>query len=419
MGTVATQVGTLALSAIVLPMAARQWSPAEFGRYSVTYRLLALMQPALTMSASVSVTRYLARLKRSDRQAISSVLFGASRLLVLPIGLAVLLLTTLAHRVAPLAFGESGQDRLVVALSLLLAGSTAYSIVASTLQGIFRVAWANTLILICVGVAPLVGILLWDTPASVLAFTAAVWLLVSVVYACPLLARPDRRLSRSASAAIFRFGYRRIPGELAFFGLLSLPPVLVVQTQGIRDAGFVSLAMSLVTLCGSLCTPLSTVMLPYLSAEFVGTNQHHVRQLRVLLVGASGLIVLGSIALLGALPMLVRGAFGRNYVDAIAQMRLACVAIPAYGSYVVCRSVLDAYYERAVTMWYAVLAFTTFVIGYAVLRAGTSDDAELIAFSLGMWTLGGLTVARTLRLLGSLLTKDRDVPGSCPDKAES
>ncbi len=406
MGTAATQAVVLLLGASVLPLAARHWSPTEFGQYAVTYRLLALIQPALTLSANVSVTRHLARLGRSDRRATSSVLLGSLRVLAFPLSGAVAILVLARRPLASLVFGAPTAWALIVALGCLLLASATYSVTVSALQGSFRMGLSNTLTLLYVGLVPIGAVLLMETPVSVLLATAAAWMVCCVGYVCALAGRPDPELVRDASMAIYRFGIRRVPGEFAVFGLFSIPALLVSRTGDARQAGFVSLAVSMVTLTGSLCTPISTVLLPHLSVEFAAPSALSWRRWRRSMVGTGAILIAGSVLLVLVLPVLLRIAFGSEYLAAARQLRLGCLAVPAYASYVVTRSLLDAYYERAVTMSYAVIAMAVFVATYAPLRIAAVPDPELLGFGAAVWTLAGLTVVRSSRLMRSLALAD-------------
>lgn len=407
-GTVATQIVTMALAIGVLPLAARQWSPADFGRYSLTYRLLALIQPAVSLSANVSVTRFLARLGRSDREATSSVLLGAGQATAVALVPVTLLLLLFSSRIGRTVFGEPGQGRLIVCLAVLTVASTVQAIFAGALRGAFRIGLSNTLILLYTGVIPLLALLLFHSPSWVLAATAVGWTLSSVCLGIVLIARPSRTLVANASSALLRFGGRRVPGELAAFGLLTLPAILAANRSGLRYGGFVSLGMSLVTMVGALFTPLSTVLLPYLSAEFAGARASGLR-LRPVLAVANGLILLSSLVMAVVMPTLVDIAFGSRYASAVAPMRIACIAVPAYASYVTMRSVLDAYYERALSMRFAIFGFFTFALSYLGLRTIRIANSELLAFDAGVWMTACLTAIQTLRVTGS-----RPLPTSLP-----
>jgi O-antigen/teichoic acid export membrane protein len=398
-GTVATQVVTLALAALVLPLAARHWGPALFGRYVVVYRLLALLQPAVSLSANVAVTRHIARLRRPDSTTATSVMIGAARMLVIPVGGACLLLILLAQPIAHFLFGQAGAEDVIRALAALLTGSVAYTVVLSALQGVFRIAAANLLTVVYVGLAPLAGLALFQSVSDVLLFTSLIWVCTTFVFSGLMLAKPDASLAREASAALFRFGVRRIPGEIAAFGLFALPPVLAAKTNGVASAGFVSLGMSMVTLAGAACSPVSTVLLPHMSAEFADRAGGRLKTTRRILIATNLLAVVGTIAAFILLPQLVRVAFGPAYASAVAPMRVACFAIPAFAAYVTTRSIVDAYHERAITMRFALAGFTAFILTYVLLRIFHVQQAELIAFDGGVWLLAALTLLSTLSLI--------------------
>jgi O-antigen/teichoic acid export membrane protein len=407
-GTVVLQVITLALGALVLPLAARHWGPALFGRYVVAYRLLALLQPAVTLSANVSVTRHIARLRASDSSTATSVMLGAALIVALPVGGFSLLLLTFSQPIGHFLFGESGGDDVIRAIGSLLLGSVTYTVVLSALQGVFRIAAANFLALVYVGVAPLAALALFESVSDVLDFTALEWVLTSLVFCVLILARPSFSVARTAAVGLFRFGVRRIPGEIASFGLFALPPVMAAKSSGIAMAGFVSLGMSMVTLAGAACSPVSTVLLPHMSAEFADRARGRLKTTQRILFATNGMVLVGTVSVFFLLPQLLTVAFGPAYASALTPIRVACVAIPAFALYVTTRSIVDAYHERAMTMRFALAGFMMFAVAFAALWMMHVQQAELIAFDCGVWLLAVLTLVSALTLIRQSLAPDVD-----------
>jgi O-antigen/teichoic acid export membrane protein len=296
-------------------------------------------------------------------------------------------------------FGSGGTADLIVAFAALLIGSAVSTVVISALQGLFRVALANGLALVYIGMAPLLSILLFPTPFAVLLCTAGMWIAGGLVFALPMVAKPDRDIVRTSAIALFRFGIRRVPGELAAFGLLTIPAILAATTGGIAYAGFVSLAMSMVTLAGAACAPLATVLLPHMSAEFAGQIGGRLKRVRPLLLAQTAIVLFGSLVVFAFMPTILGTVFGSTYVAAASSLRVACFAVPAFCAYVTVRTTVDAFHERAVTMRYALIGFAAFIAAYTFLRVIHGPLPELVAFDLGVWTLAALTLRQSISLL--------------------
>jgi O-antigen/teichoic acid export membrane protein len=398
-GTAGTEVVSLCLGALVLPVAARAWDPAEFGRYSLTYRLLALLHPALTLSANVSTTRHLARLGRTDRTAMSSVIVAGARMLVGIHIVVFVILLAMSGPIAKVVYGGAQHRVFIACLAVLATGATANVLVAGSLRGTFRIGLANLLGLLYTGIVPLLAISVFGSAPSVLIATGILWAVSSIAIWSTVLARPDHLLVRRAGKAMRQFGWPRVPGELASFGLMALPPLLVAGRTSVAEAGYVSLGLSIVTVAGVSASPLSSVLLPHLSDEFAGRPGARLETVRRLVLVTSGVALVATAAGIALMPTLVRVAFGRDYSPGVGSLRIACLAIPGYVAYVGSRSILDAYHERAVTMRYAVVGFSIFVAVTCTLRVIGTDHSELVGFAVGMTALAALTLQRCRDLL--------------------
>jgi O-antigen/teichoic acid export membrane protein len=398
--TAIAQVAALALGALVIPIATRHWDPQEFGRYAVTYRILALLLPALTLSAGVSVARYIAQRGMPEEAvstAVVSAIFAMAPLLVPACFVGLLL----PRQVGQLLFGAPDADTVRAAIVLIL-GATTYTLVTASLLGQLKFLRCNALSVLYVGVIPLLALALGGSVSTVLLITGLLWVIASVPFLIPILGRTSWVAIERGRRVFFVYGIRRVPGELGAFGLISLPPLLAAHTSNLEYAGFVSLAMSGITIAGSLCAPISTVSLPHISRAFASKDYANVRGFVSIIAVTNVALVGASIGAYFALPELVPAILGHRYAGAIATLQIACLAVPPYGCYVTVRSALDAYYDQAVTMRSAVVGFVAFIAVYLSGRHLGYSHMEMYAAVVGLWFLGALTLYSAVRLMKRL-----------------
>ncbi|MGQ0432422.1 MAG: lipopolysaccharide biosynthesis protein [Microthrixaceae bacterium] len=389
----------LVLAALVPAIAARRWGPTDFAEYAVTYRLLALLQPALLLGMGIALPRVLAQHAHQDGPATADRQSEAF-LLAAAIPVAAAAFVVAAALVAapstwgPLVFGGAGHRGVLFALALMLFGSCSCALVTASLRGRFRMTAANRLLVWYVGVVPLATVIVFRGVADVLFATGALWLAGSMVAERPwLFQRADVAAARTRMGGLLRFGTRRIPGELCLFGLFAVPPIVAASQESLVRAGYLSVGMSLVTLVGSLFTPISVVLLPHLSGLIgqgrVAEARDHLR----LLVPISVVLAVGSSAALAlSAPTWVRLYLGSSFVDAVPTVRLMALAIAPYALFITLRSVLDAAHERPVSVRNAGAALGLFAVGVPVLHRVGAEQAVAIAFVLGIWLLAVLTI---------------------------
>lgn len=391
--TAATQAGAVLLAGIVVPILAHRWSGADFGRYQVAYRALALLQPSLTLGMSVALTRSLAK---TDGSKPERQLAAAAIPVALTLSAVTILVTLFDEQASELLFGQSGRVGTVHAALALLWGSSVYVIGSSYLSGRFLFLRANILFLLYMGLIPLTAAILLPSPNSVLWFTAAGWVVATLLL---VVSRPDRPASSdrtstlSSSRELLRYGVRRIPGELSLFGLLNLPPIIAVHNSGIRTAGYVGVAMSLITLAGTLSSPLSTVLLPYASREGLRLTSS-VR--RILSLNAAALLGFTLVAF-GAAPLIAR--YLLNAPDTTATViRITSLAFIPYGGFVAVRGYVDARALAPVTMHATVWALGIFIAAALVLASLGVVHGTLFAMVLAMWLLFSRCLVLATRL---------------------
>lgn len=380
----------LALGVFVPAIVARRWGPSGFGRYSIYFELVAILQPALLVGLGVALPKFLAA---SDGAQPGG---AAERMLVAALCLEAAVVgafsgVALAARGVwvPSFFGDSAPRRAEWILVALVSASCLFGIVSGYLRGRLWLGRANVLTFSYVGLAPLLSALLASSVEQFFAVLSFVWV-CSAAWAGrlgrlgPL---PPVRSVLPIARGLAAFGSRRVPGELALFSLFSLPTLMAARSLGVESGGYVAFSISAVTLLGAVFVPVSLVLLPVLSGQLArGELERARRHLRRLVPGTMGISLVMLAAVEMGAPLAVRVYLGPGFQPAVDQLRLIGLAIPGYVLFIVTRSVLDAVHHRPVSLRWAFVALA--VLSLVTLGPGLSRSSVGIGFALAMTVLG-------------------------------
>jgi len=402
--TFATEFAILAGSLLVFKLAALRWDTAGFGAYVLARRTISMLQLPLLLGMAVAVTRYVSMASTGVGNQPRGTYFAAALGLVgLALAAVAIGLNLFAPAVAFLLFGDRAYASLVRALSLAVSGVVLHGVTYGELRGRVAMPAANALQGINLGVVPAVALLVPGlSVVGVVALTGGAWCAITGVTCAVIVRRvehqPDARALRAAAAELLRYGAPRVPGDLALGALFTLPATVAAHRGGIEAAGFVGLAMSLLSMIGSLFAPIGHILLPAVSRMAamgdVGGIRRDTHRLLAAALGLTALMVLGLEILAGPLLELY---LGTQFAPAVPVVRLVMLAAFPHVAYVILRNVLDAVHVRPYNAKNLLLALATFgAVSVAPIAAGAAVPVAVVS---GLAILGVLTVRDTLRVL--------------------
>lgn len=384
-------------STATLSIVSRTRTPVDFGLYAVTFRTVGLLQAPLLIGLGVTLPRILPLM--DDEQERSQVITAAVTI-VAAIGLTLATFSLLiSGPLARVIFGSPIRTSELWALTLLLTGSLIHGLAYASSKGRLNFRTANVVLAVNAGLIPLFAAMATRGVVSLITCIAAGWVLFSLGSLKHQLVRP--RDLRRRIGMLISLGWRRIPGEFALFGLTAAPPLVVLHQVGLVEAGQVSLAMTLLALAGTAAAPFSAVVLPHVSS-WRGTGEGRriatlVRRVVIVAAFTVPLTALGQLAAGFVVPF-VFGSLGQSSVP---DVRLVLLAVPAYTTYVLLRSVIDGLTHKATTMTLACVAFAVFVVGAVGFDQvlGSETTAILLAAVLAFWVLALLMLGTVRRLV--------------------
>jgi O-antigen/teichoic acid export membrane protein len=198
------------------------------------------------------------------------------------------------------------------------------------------------------------------------------------------------------AARMIRFGTLRLPGDMVFASLLSLPVFLVNHVEGISTGASIAFAITLINVAGAAYSPLSLILLPSV-ASMLARRQW--KDLRQQIIRVSG-FVLGSGVVMVVLFELVATPLLRAYLGPVGvQMEPICRVVflgaGMYGVHVSLRSILDAYHNAPRN------TFNLFWALVVLVSAGL-----LYTWGLPVWWSAAILVLAPLTVLASLTLRD-------------
>lgn len=407
--TFATEFLVLGGSILALKLAAMYWGSAGFGEYVLGRRVIGFLQPAVLCGMGVAVTRKVAMARAEGGDSEWRWLDGALLICGGTILLTSAVLLGLSEWVAGVFFGDVALAPLARALTPCVAGLVLHYVAYAVLRGRHASNPANMLQAVNLGVLPLAAFALPGLqPPGLLLCLGLAQLVVSLVVLISLR-RPGpeipafRTVWRTSGRELFAYGAPRVPGEFMLGALSTLPVTAAAHDGGTVLAGQIGLGLSLLTLLGSLFTPLGILMLPSISARVAtGKVAGLAREVWRLTLACLGVTLLGTLGLELLAGWGIPFVFGPEFAGAVGPIRIIAVAALPYVAYVILRNVLDAIHAAPLNTANLAIALA---VQAGVILLGRGPLSVPIAVAAGLTTLGLLTAWRTRLVVRDVMTR--------------
>ena len=398
--TQATAVCTVVVLIFVTRFLAQGLGPEKFGVYSLARRMLTAVVPFATLAMGVALTRY-AALSGKGRAGFPFFLGG----LILGVGPSLVIFAAgviFSRQVSAAVFGHERYRDVTMAAMFMVPGYALYTVLYSYYRGTDRMRRANLWQLGVIVLVPLVVAAAYAKSGRV---ALIVFLMGAACYvaAVPLILRLVRGLMSSGAAhgtgpalrALLRYGLPRVPGAFAAAGLFAAAPFLAWYLVGVREAGFLVAAQSLMIVTQGGMDAFALVALPKVAKLFADGHEDLIR-------GGVGNIIafafhVGIFAVLHLAlwsDWIVLLWLGPDYRGAIVAFRITAVAVMPYAAFVMLRAMIDAVEEKAVNTRNLIMSLATAVAAAAILGVlGLGTAGLATGTALGFLVLGLSTVS--------------------------
>jgi teichuronic acid biosynthesis glycosyltransferase TuaC len=389
--TYATEAAVVIATLLVYRLAAERGKEG-LDAYVLARRAISFVHPLLMVGLAVGLPRMVAFTR--DPELRRAYLLASLRIILVLCAFLLMAGIFIPTTTAFVLLGAKVFDKLILPVTIMVLGLCLHTVTYSYLRGIQRMDQANYIQLLVLVVLPVLMFQVTDDLHALLLWTGLAWCLAPLPWLLPFLWGVPFKLAREQRSALLRYGLPRIPGDLAFAALLSIPTILAAQRYGTDMGGRVGLAITLLNIVGAAFAPISLLLLPQAAAmlgkgEFAELDVRIARLERTTMLVSTGMLIAVMAAIGYALPLYLHGVDTAPYVPICRGVFLAA---PALAYFVALRSLLDAYHTSPRNGVNLVRAFALtgllLVILYALNDAGEWTGASVVA---GLYYLAFLT----------------------------
>jgi O-antigen/teichoic acid export membrane protein len=394
-----TEAIVLLLSLWTYRLAALKLGEEGFSEYVLALRIVSFLLPVIILGLGVGIPRFtsLCSVGIPGRPSLNFLLGGIA-VTTLLFSVLVVFAAVWPDTLAATILGKSDLRHLIWPILMVVYAQLLFSFAYGHLRGLLKMSFANSCQLLFSGLTPLLCMVLFATGAPrVLAARAIASYILCAGFLC-LIARAGRldpACFRKDLTSILRYGIGRVPGDVAFIAIFTLPITLTVHLSGISVGGGLAFGVSLLNMIGYLFAPVGLVLLPRAS-RWVAEGHFAEKKNKILML----ILVSGSVCAIGimifeifAAPVL-RLFLGAANPDILAASRVCALAALPLCLYFLLRSVVDAKHFLPLNSKNLLVSFVPVVIWAAVAQKSVflSTRGGAISLVVAIYVLGFLTV---------------------------
>jgi len=400
--TFITEFTILGTGLFAYRLAANILGKEGFSEYALVRRTISFLLPALILGMGVAIPRYIgysySNFKKANTYFIAGFVILFSVILIFS-----LLINLFQKNVAFLFFGDSKYYYLIFPINVMLIGLIFHSLCYGYFRGNLSMIKANFLQLINMGIVPLLVFFLKNNLKEIILLNGLIIILVSFIFLLSIVKNIvfERNEIYTNIKELMAYGIQRVPGDFGLSGLFSLPATFASHISGITIAGYVAFGTSLLNMIGSLFAPLGLILLPKAS-QLVANNDFKTLKYYILKILKVTFIltILGVVFFEIFADKIIALYLGNFPSDLVMIARLIVIASLGYTIYVAIRSIIDAYYVRAMNtknIFISLMFFLTMSIVTTLVSKSYMFLVVSLVFSI--FLLGILTLVEIKKLL--------------------
>lgn len=398
-GTMITSILTIACLIVMTSALAHKLGPNQFGAFSLIRRILNTIEPWVTLSLGISITRSVALSRKAEEQTtfLRTGFLIQTAILILTIGTGAFFsgpLTALIFRNKTAYLGA------FFSFLFLTVCYSYFVLLYAYYRGIGDMLLANIWQIFAIAIGPMCTALFLANPdrLELILVLNGVFLGLAIF---PLLrnlhfsqwccSKTDQL--KEAAINLMKYGLPRIPGSLIYGAILTIGPLGAPYFGTLKEAGYLVIGQSLLKIYESGLEGFSRVALPAISTLFSQVGKAGLRErvsdLISIILDTGFYLTLHNVLWTGTIVTLW---LGDNYEGAKLPIMIMNLALCPYLAYVTLRAVLDAVEERAVTTGFLMIAFlATIVSSGTFISLGLGVLGLAGGTSVGFFVLGTLT----------------------------
>jgi O-antigen/teichoic acid export membrane protein len=400
--TFITEFTILGSGLLVYRLAADILGKEGFSEYALVRRTISFLLPGLILGMGVAIPRYIGYFYSNFKKANTYFIAGFA-ILFFVILIFSLLINLFQKNVAFLFFGDSKYYYLIFPINIMLIGLIFHSLSYGYFRGNLSMIKANFLHLINMGIVPFFVFFLKDNLKEIILLNGLIIILVSFIFLTMILKNItfERNEIYTNLKELIAYGIQRVPGDFGLSGLFSLPATFTSHISGITIAGYVAFGTALLNMIGSLFAPLGLILLPKASQlvankDFKILKTYIIKILKITFILTVLKVVFFEIF---ADKIILIYLNTLNY-DLLIITRIIIISSICYTIYVAMRSIIDAYYVKAINtknIFISLMFFLT--VSFGTISVKNSYIFIVINFVVSIILLGTLTLIEVKRLL--------------------
>jgi O-antigen/teichoic acid export membrane protein len=400
--TFITEITILGSGLLVYRLAADILGKEGFSEYALVRRTISFLLPALILGMGVAIPRYIGYSYSNFKKANTYFIAGFI-ILFFVISIFSLSINLFQKNFAFLFFGDSKYYYLVFPIDIMLIGLIFHSLCYGYFRGNLSMIKANFLQLINMGIVPFLVFFLKDNLKEIILLNGLIIILVSFIFLTMILKNItfEKNEIYINLKELMAYGIQRVPGDFGLSGLFSLPSTITAHISGVTIAGYVAFGTSLLNMVGAGFAPLGLILLPKASQlvankDFKTLKYYILKILKVTLI----LTILGMVFFEIFADKIITFYLENFLSDLVMIARLVVIASIGYNIYLTMRSIIDAYYVKAINtknILISLMFFLTVSFGLILIK---KDYKFLVAnFVVSILFLGAMTLIEVKRLL--------------------
>lgn len=405
--TFLTEFTVLASGIIIYRLAASFLGKIGFSEYLLCKRTIAFFQPVSLLGLSVGIPRYIAYKKLNSDCAESYHYFiSGAVVLIFFNSFVFVFLNLLKRNLSFLIFNDTNYNFLILPISLMILALVLHQICYSYYRGNLLMFKANLLQIINLGLLPVLSFMIFKSVFKIILINSLMVILVSLIFFLFIIKEIKFKNLKykklfSSGKELILYGVQRVPGDFGISALLSLPTFFTSHIAGIKEAGYVSFGISILSMTGALFAPLGLILLPKASQIIAEKKiiilKSYVKKIFNILIfiTLSGIIIF---LLFG--DKIISIYLGKGFSDIVKVTKIITLAIAGYAIYVSMRSIIDAYYVKAVNTINILIALSFFLIYGVITKLLKLNYIILVlGFIMAIYILCSLTLIEIKKIL--------------------
>lgn len=374
-----------------------------FTDYSLSRRVIALLQPIFLVGMHITIPRQLAFFVGESKKKSSEIFLSAVIILFAVTIIFSSVMILFKEQFSMLLFDDVAYVKFIFPLMLMLAGMVIHSAVYGYYRGMMLMRKANLIQLLMLGLIPLLAIYFAAGVAQLLFITGILWMIVSLFFLGGIIFKLQFSFSSVFQniRETFKHGIQRLPADLGIAALLSLPVIFFTHSFGTEQAGYLAFSISLLSMTGAALKPIGLIMLPH-ATTLIAEKRFSVlnSQIRKMIFYFLLLAAAVTIGYEFLSPVLLSVFLGRTNQELVFISRIVMLAAAGYMFYVFFRSIIDAAHHRSYNTLNIVIALLFLVITSSIgIYFDVSQTLLLSIFVLSVFILGALTWFRIKKII--------------------